>query len=124
MAYEADLVKQAFVADTDLSDYQYCAMGMDSDEEVVLASDDGDFLFGVLQDAPDTAGINCTVGLEGITKAKGGAVIAAGALVQVGAGGLFITQSAGVLAGQAYTGCGASGELFSLKICRDSGVGS
>ncbi len=122
MAYEADLVKQAFAADTDLSDYQYCPIALNSDEEVILASDAGDFLYGVLQDAPDTAGINCEVALEGITKAKGGAVIAAGALVQVGAGGLFVTQTTGRLAGFACTPCGASGELFSLKICRDSGV--
>ena len=124
MAYEADLVKQAFAVDSDLSDYQYCPVELNSDEEIILASDAGDFLFGVLQDAPDTAGINCTVALEGITKAKGGAVIAAGALVQVASGGLFATQSTGKMAGIAVTPCGASGELFSLKICRDSGVGS
>jgi len=118
MAYEADLVNQAFAADTDLSDYQYCPVELNSDEEVILASDAGDFILGVLQDAPDTAGINCTVAIEGITKAKGGAVIAAGAMVQVGAGGTFVTQTTGVSAGMAMTPCGASGELFSLKIMR------
>lgn len=119
-AYEADLVRQAFVADTDLSSYQYYAVEMDSDEEIILASDAGDFLFGVLQDAPDAAGKTCDVALEGITKAVGGAVIAAGAKVQVGAGGKFVTQDTGCLAGIAVTGCGADGEKFSLKICRDS----
>jgi len=118
MAYEADLVNQAFAVDSDLSDYQYYPVELNSDEEVILASDAGDFILGVLQDAPDTAGINCTVALEGITKAKGGAVITAGAMVQVDSGGLFVTQNTGVSAGMAMTDCGASGELFSLKIMR------
>lgn len=120
MAYEADLVKQAFVVDCDLSDYQYCPVEMNSDEEIILASDAGDFMLGVLQDAPDTAGITCEVALEGITKAKGGAAINAGAKVQVGAGGTFVTQTTGALAGVAVNACGGSGQLFSLKICRDS----
>lgn len=119
-AYEADLVSQAFEADTDLSSYQYYAMEMNSDEEIILASDAGDFLFGVLQNDPDDAGETALVALEGITKAVGGASIDAGAKVQVGAGGKFVTQTTGVLAGIAVTGCGADEELFSLKICRDS----
>jgi len=118
MAYEADLVNQAFAADSDLSDYQYYPVELNSDEEVILASDAGDFMLGVLQDAPETAGINCTVALDGITKAYGGAAITAGAMVQVGAGGLFVTQTTGVSAGMALTDCGASGELFSMKIMR------
>ena len=119
-AYEADLVRQAFVADTDLEDYQYYAVEMDSDEEIILASDAGDFLFGVLQNEPDEAGKTADVALEGITKAVGGASINAGAQVQVGAGGKFVTKTSGCLAGIAVTACGGDGQLFSLKICRDS----
>jgi len=122
MAYEADLVCQAFLADTDLSDYQYCPVSINSGEEVVLASDAGDFMIGVLQNAPSAAGRACRVAQDGITKAKGGAVIAAGALVQVGAGGKFVTQTTGVFVGMAMTPCGAEDELFSLKIMSESGV--
>ena len=118
MAYEADLVSQAFAADADLSDYQYYPVEMNSDEEIILASDAGDFMLGVLQNAPDTAGHTCRVALDGISKAVGGAVIAAGAMVQVGAGGTFVTQTSGVSAGMALTACGADGELFSMKIMR------
>jgi len=118
MAYEADLVNQAFIADTDLEDYQYYPVEMNSDEEIILASDAGDFMLGVLQNAPDTAGYTCLVAVDGITKAVGGAVIAAGAMVQVGAGGKFVTQTTGVSAGMAMTPCGADEELFSLKIMR------
>ena len=118
MAYEANLVNQAFVAEDDLSDYQYYPVEMNSDEEIILASDAGDFMLGVLQNAPDTAGNTCLVAVDGITKAVGGAVIAAGAMVQVGAGGKFVTQTTGVSAGMAVTACGADGEQFSLKIMR------
>jgi hypothetical protein len=120
MAYEADLKCQAFEVDTDLSDYQYCPMEMNSDEQIILASDAGDFMLGVLQDAPDEAGKTGLVAYGGITKAKGGAAIDAGAKVQVGAGGKFVTQTSGALAGIAVTSCGADGELFSLLISRDS----
>jgi len=119
-AYEADLVSQAFVCDCDLSDYQYCPMEMNSDEEIILASDAGDFMLGVLQNAPDDAGETALVALEGITIAKGGASIDAGAKVQVGAGGTFITQTTGALAGIAVTSCGGANQYFSLKIARDS----
>jgi hypothetical protein len=119
-AYEADLVSQAFVADTDLSTKQYYAMKMLSTEKIALASDAGDFLFGVLQDAPTAKGQTCLVAMEGITKAVGGAAINAGAKVEVGAGGKFVTYTGGPLAGIATNACGGVNQLFSLKICRDS----
>ena len=118
MAYEADLVKQAFVADCDLEDYQYYPVELNSDEEVILASDAGDFMLGVLQNAPSAAGRTARVALEGITKAVGGAAITAGAMVQIESGGKFVTQTTGVAAGMAMTSCGADAEKFSLKIMR------
>ena len=117
MAYEADLVSQAFEAGQDLEDYQYYPVSINSDEEILLASDAGDFIFGVLQNTPEE-GQTALVALEGITKAVGSAIIAAGAIVQVAAGGMFVTQTTGNYAGIALTPCGASGELFSLKIIR------
>jgi len=118
-AYEANLVCQAFVADTDLSLDQYKAVKMLTTEKIALASDDGDFLFGVLQDAPTAQGQTCLVAMEGITKAVGGAAINAGVKVEITTGGKFVTYSNGPLAGIAVNACGGINQLFSLKICRD-----
>jgi hypothetical protein len=121
-AYEADLVTQSFAADCDLSTKQYYAVKMSTTETIILASDASDTAFlGVLQDKPDAAGKGCGVALGGITKAVGGAVIAAGVRVRVGTGGKFVTWSSGASAGIALNACGADGELFSLLIDRDSG---
>ena len=49
MAYEADLVNQAFAADADLSDYQYYPVEMNSGEEIILASDAGDFMLRAIK---------------------------------------------------------------------------
>ena len=117
MAYEANLVNQAFVAGQDLQDYQYYPVKMNSSEEILLASDAGDTILGVLQNDPDDEEA-ATVAFAGITKAIGGAVIAAGALVSTESGGKFITQTTGTAAGMALTGCGADEETFSLLIFR------
>ena len=116
MAYEADLKCQAFVADGDLSDYQYHAVDMNSDEEIFLASDAGDLVIGILQDAPSAAGRTCRVAYDGISKAVGGEAIAAGALVEVGAGGKLVTFTSNTIVGQAVTACGADGEQFSVLL--------
>jgi hypothetical protein len=115
MAYEKDLKCRGFIADTDLSDYQYCAMKMNTDEEIILASDANDRALGVLQDAPSAAGRPCLVATGGVTKAKAGAAINAGAAVEVGAGGKFVTLTTGPIAGIAYTAAGDADELFSLE---------
>lgn len=118
-AYEADLVCQSFVADTDFTDKQYYAVDIDTNEEIFLASDAGDYMLGVLQDEPAEAGRVGLVALEGITKAVGGAAINAGAKVQVDNGGKFKTYVSGARAGIAMTPCGGDGQLFSLKIDRE-----
>jgi len=117
MAYEANLTNQAFVAGQDLEDYQYYPVYMNSSEEILLASDAGATILGVLQNTPEDEQ-TATVAFAGITKAIGGAVIAAGALVSVEAGGKFITQTTGTAAGMALTPCGADEETFSLLIFR------
>jgi len=115
-AYEKDLKCRGFLSDAnvDLNDYQYYAVKLNSSEEIILASDASDRAYGVLQDAP-TAGRPCLVAVGGITKAIGGEAIDAGAAVEVGAGGKFITLTSGPIAGIAVTGCGADGEQFSLE---------
>ena len=115
MAYEKDLKCRSFLADTDLSDYQYHAVELNSDEEIILASDANDRAIGVLQDSPSAAGRPCLVAVGGVTKAVGAAVIAAGAAVEVAAGGKFQTLTTGPIAGIAYTACGADDEQFSLE---------
>jgi hypothetical protein len=115
-AYELNKKSGSFVSDADLSSYQYYAVKMNTTEEIVLASDANDRMLGVLQDAPAAAGRTCEVALEGISKAVGGAAIDAGAAVEVGTGGKFVTLTTGPIAGIAVTACGADGEQFSLDI--------
>jgi len=115
-AYELNKKSGSFVSDADLSSYQYYAVYMNSTEEIILASDANTRMLGVLQDAPAAAGRTCEVALEGITKAIGGAAIDAGAAVEVGTGGKFVTLTTGPIAGIAVTACGADEEQFSLDI--------
>jgi len=116
-AYELNKKGKSYVADCDLSDYQYHAVKMNSTEEIILASDANDRMLGVLQDAPAAAGRTCEVAGTGSTsKAIGGAAIDAGAAVEVGTGGKFVTLTTGPIAGIAVTACGADGEQFSLDI--------
>ena len=114
MAYEKALEGRGFIADCDLSDYQYYAMKLNSDEEVILASDSGDRAVGVLQDAPSEAGRPCLLAVSGVTKAVAGETIVAGAAIEVGAGGKFVNLTSGPIAGIAYTG-GDEDEQFSLE---------
>ena len=115
-AYELNKKSGSFVSDCDLSSYQYYAVEMNSTEEIILASDANDRMLGVLQDAPAAAGRTCEVALEGISKAIGGAAIDAGAAVEVGAGGKFVTLTTGPIAGIAVTACGGDEQQFALDI--------
>lgn len=118
-AYEADLVCQGFLTNINLEDYQYRAVLMNSDEEIVLASE-GDLMLGVLQDNPDASSVEktCRVALDGITMAIGSAAIEEGANVQVDDNGKFKTYSSGAYAGIAVSPCGDDGQRFSLEINR------
>ena len=119
-AYELNKKSVTILADTDLEDYQYYAVKLNTDGEAILASDANDDFFGVLQDEPAAAGRPCEVAVEGISKAIGGAAINAGAKVEVGTGGKFVTYTTGPLVGIAVTACGADEEQFSLMIDRDA----
>ena len=115
-AYELNKKSKSYVSDCDLSTKQYYAVKMNATEEIVLASTAGETMLGVLQDAPAAAGRTCEVALEGISKAVGGASIDAGAAVEVGAGGKFVTLTTGPIAGIAVTACGGDEQQFSLDI--------
>lgn len=117
--YEADLVCQGFLTNINLEDYQYRAVLMNSDENIVLASE-GDLMLGVLQDNPDASEVEktCRVALRGITMAIGSDEIEEGADVQVTDDGKFKTYSSGAYAGIAVSPCGGNGQRFSLEINR------
>ena len=116
-AYELNKKSKSYVSDCDLSTKQYYAVKMNATEEIVLASTAGETMLGVLQDAPAAAGRTCEVAGTGTTsKAIGGAAIVAGANVQVGTGGKFVTLTSGAMAGIAVTACGDDEEQFSLDI--------
>jgi hypothetical protein len=58
-------------AKRDLSDYQYCAMKIDTDGYIDYAdTSNGDIAIGVLQNAPDTAGEEAEVATEGTSLFK------------------------------------------------------
>lgn len=119
-AYELGLQNASFNADTDLSSYQYYAVKMSTSEYIILASDAGDEMLGVLQDEPAAADRACLVAFGGITKAVGGEAIEEGVKVGVGTGGKFVTYVSGGVAGYAVTPCGGDGQLFSLLIVKAS----
>jgi len=114
-AYELDLQTVTLASYADYEDYQYYGIKLNSSELAVLAST-GDKIVGVLQDTPDAANQSCKVAYGGITKAIGGAVIAAGAEVQCDADGKFVTKTTGTGVGIAMTACGAEDELFALLL--------
>ena len=112
-AYELGLQKATFEANTDLSDYQYHGVVMNTSEKVALASA-GVKILGILQDTPDAANRPCIVAYGGISKAMGGAAIEEGHEVEVDSSGHFVTRVAGVSVGTAAVPCGGSGQLFSI----------
>jgi hypothetical protein len=119
-AYELGLQKMTGIANEDLSSYQYYAIKMNTSEKIILASDAGDEMLGVLQDEPAAADRACEIAFGGITKAVGGEAIEEGAKVGVGAGGKFVTYTTGGVAGYAVTPCGGDGQQFSLLIVKST----
>ena len=105
MSYEIKDLSITLIVNAELADEQYYAVKMNSSEKIILAST-GERMIGVLQDAPDAANRSCEVMVDGVSKAIGGAVIAAGAAVQVNAAGKFITYTSGIVVGIAEVGDG------------------
>lgn len=117
-AYEANKVSRGYPAGGDLSAKQYLAVKMNATEQIILASDANDRMLGVLQDAPAAVDRTCEVATGGISKAIGITTIAAGAAVEVGAGGKFQTLTTGPIAGIAVSACTGADHQFSLDIIR------
>lgn len=102
----------SLVAAADLSAKQFLAIKVDSNGQAAVAAA-GDPAIGVLQNNP-LAGSPATVQLDGITKAKAGAAIAAGAPLMVNASGQFITAtSTNYIVGFAREAA-ASGDIFAV----------
>ena len=122
MSHAIEIALESFSAEAagDLSSYQYYPVQLNSNEQVILASDAGDECVGILQDDPDTAGHACSVGFKGITKAVGGEAIDAGSKVGIGAGGKLVAYVSGGVVGYAVTACGGDEELFSVLLVKAS----
>lgn len=113
--YELGLTSITTIAAADLSDYQYRAVKLNSDEEVNLASE-GEKMSGILQDAPDAADKACIVAYDGISKAVAGGEIDAGDDVEVGTDGKLIKATSGEVIGEAFSPAGADGEIFAVRL--------
>lgn len=81
MAFQSSPVLDfSFKAAEDLSNYQYHFVTIDSNGEVALMNAIGDYLLGVLQNAP-ASGEEATVRIYGISKVVASGALTPGALV-------------------------------------------
>jgi len=118
MAYEQPVWVDGFQsAAADLTLKQGYGVKLTAAKTVGLATANGEAIFGVLTNAPNT-GETAAVGRVGNFKAVAGALIAAGAKVMVANGGKFITAatSGSHVVGFAPEGAGADGEVFTLSL--------
>lgn len=111
--------KISLAAGADLSAKQYTFVKM-SGTGVIGAAAATDVVIGVLQNAP-TSGKTAEVAIDGVTKLKASAAIAAGALVGTTSTGLAVALTAGTdttkyVFGQAITAAGASGDIITVAI--------
>lgn len=93
MAYEIPGFSFTLPAAADLSASQYCAVTVNSSLQAALAGAGVDIV-GILQNKPTAAGTAATIVANGVSKAKAGAAITAGAKVMTNASGLVITATA------------------------------
>lgn len=101
-------------ATADLSGKQFFAVKLDAVGGVVIASSQGEKVFGILQNKP-TAGQPAHVRTLGVTKWSSDAAITAGAEVTVQSDGQVMTSaSSDNIAGQAIDGAGGADELPSI----------
>lgn len=103
------------VAAGDLSAKQFCAVGVNSAGRAAIADAD-DQVIGIVQNNP-AAGQAANVAYGGVSKAKLGGTVAAGARVTSNASGEIVAATTGgdSVIGVALTG-GASGEIVSILV--------
>lgn len=116
MAFEIPGLKNGTQpAGADLRLKQYHGVKLNAAAAVVAAGA-GEAIAGVLQNKPNT-GEACERMMTGVTKGVAGAIIAAGADVQVDANGQFITKAAGIGVGRhlGQAAC-AVGDVISIEL--------
>lgn len=114
MSYDLNKNSLTLVAAADLSAKQYHAVSVNTDGKAAAADAD-DFAVGILQNNPG-AGQAATVTYHGVSKAKAGGSITAGARVTSNASGQIVAAAAGdSILGIALTG-GASGDVVSVLV--------
>jgi hypothetical protein len=99
-AFEQGLELRSAQAGADLSAKQFYGVKIHTDGTAILNAAAGEFCYGVLQNTP-TSGQQASIAIRGITRAKAGGVINAGATVAVTAAGKFVDAAEAVVDTQA-----------------------
>lgn len=131
MAYEESLKSITLDADASIALYtgvpnqpgsaspnighQYKFVKVTGRHQAGLASAGGQAI-GVLQNKPQVLGQAATVGIFGVSVARSGGEIAAGAQVEVDGSGRGIAHDAGVVVGIAIEGAATADQLFSILL--------
>ena len=95
MAVEESVVSITIEAGADLSAGQYKFVTVAADGQVDLTASAGGAAIGVLQNAPDAAGVPATVAIAGRVKVTAGGSVSAGDKVQSDASGDALTALTG-----------------------------
>lgn len=104
-------------AAADHTSNQYKFMKIDSNGRAALASVDGEFCIGVLEDKPSAVGTVGLVRTGGVAKIKASAAIAAGAKISTTNAGLAVTSaSTKQVLGIAVTAAGAANDVISILL--------
>lgn len=103
-------------ASADLSTKQFTFVKLNSSGQTVTANASDTAQIGIQQDRPNAAGVPSNVAIEGVSKCKAGATVAAGAAVTSDANGAAITATTGKqIMGFAKIG-GAANDLIEVII--------
>lgn len=115
MAYEIKGFSYSLQSSGDLSSDQYKAVVVNSDGEIEVAGAAAT-IDGVLQNDPEAQYYAATIMQKGISKAVvGTGACTAGDLLEIEAGGDFITRSAGAIVGRALE-TGVAGDIISVLL--------
>jgi hypothetical protein len=116
MAYDNQVQSITLPAAADLSAQQYRCLTVDSNGRAAVANATA-LAIGILQNDPNAAGQAATVAYAGVSKAKAGGSITAGARVTADANGAVIaaTTAGDAVIGVALAGA-ASGDIIPVLI--------
>lgn len=125
MATEIGIYDPTFVANADLSDYQYRIMAITGERECGLAGAADEDSCGVLQNKPDEEGMAAEVRRVGRTKIVGGAAYGVGAKLTSDAVGRAIEAETGERYVAIAITAGAEGRVGTAEmefgcICQES----